>query len=43
MWSHAGHILVFLIGALKLGKDPSEAERQDRIMGQSNMMQGNEH
>lgn len=40
---HAGHILVFLIVALRLGKEPGEAEREDRIMGQSNVMPGNEY
>ena len=39
---HAGHSLVFLIVALRLGKEPGEAEREDRIMGQSNVMPGNE-
>lgn len=40
---HAGHILVFLIAALRLGKEPSKAKRKDRIMGQSNMNRGYEY
>lgn len=37
---HAGHILVFFIAVLRLGKEPSKAKRKDRIMGQSNMNRG---
>ena len=37
---HSGHILAFLIFASRLGKEPGEAEREDRIMSQSNLMRG---
>ena len=37
---HCGHILVFLIFASRLGKEPGEAEREDGIMSQSNLMHG---
>ena len=37
---HCGHILVFLIFASRVGKEPGEAEREDGIMSQSNLMHG---